>query len=66
MMQWFIDNLGTIIISLVLVSMVVGIILSMRRDKKQGKSSCGGNCNHCAMGCACHKEGSPKADPSRK
>ena len=66
MMQWFIDNLGTIVISLVLIGMVVGIILSMRRDKKQGKSSCGGNCSHCAMGCSCHPAGNSKINSSKK
>ena len=35
---------------------VIAIIRSMVKDKKQGKSSCGANCAHCAMGCggSCH------------
>ena len=54
MISWISDNLGTILISLILLAMVAGIIWSMRRDKKRGKSSCAGNCSHCAMGCSCH------------
>ncbi|MBQ7726535.1 MAG: FeoB-associated Cys-rich membrane protein, partial [Clostridia bacterium] len=33
----------------------VGILFVLRRDRKNGKSSCGGNCGHCPMGGTCHK-----------
>ena len=56
MISWISDNLGTILISLILLAMVAGIIWSMRRDKKRGKSSCAGNCS-CGSdggeGCSC-------------
>ena len=42
-------NLGTILVAVALIAIVAGIIVSLRRDKKQGKSSCGGNCAHCKM-----------------
>ena len=48
------DNLGTIVVSLILVLAVVLIIRTMINDKKQGKSSCGGNCANCRM-CASGK-----------
>ena len=53
MLQWISANIGTILISLVLLAVVTLIIRSMVHDKKQGKSSCGGNC---ACG-ACHNKG---------
>ena len=53
MSAWLTDNLGTIVISLILLAVVAAIVFSMIRDKKKGKSSCGCDCAHC--GCACHK-----------
>ena len=50
------ENLGTILITLALAGAVTLIILSIRKDKKKGKSSCGGNCSHCAMCKACHQK----------
>ena len=54
MAQWIADNLGNICISLVLVIIVAAIILGIIKDKRQGKSSCGCNCGHCAMAGTCH------------
>ena len=47
--------MGTVIVALVLVAIVGLIVWSMVKDKKKGKSSCGGNCAHCGAVC-CHKE----------
>ena len=55
MLQGIAENIGTIIISLALLGLVTGIIIRMRKDKKQGKSSCGCNCGHCPMAGTCHK-----------
>lgn len=55
MLAWISENLATIIITLVLVAIVTAIIIAMRKDKKAGKSSCGGNCAHCAMAGKCHQ-----------
>ncbi len=55
MMTWIMANLGTILITLVLILIVTGIIFTLIRDKKQGRSSCGGNCAHCKMCTACRK-----------
>lgn len=57
MLQWISANIGTILISLVLLAVVALIIRSMVNDKKQGKSSCGGNCAGCAACGACHNKG---------
>ena len=57
MITWIIANLGTILISFVLILVVVGIIALIVKDKKQGKSTCGGNCAHCKMCTSCrHSE----------
>ncbi|MBO7474310.1 MAG: FeoB-associated Cys-rich membrane protein [Ruminococcus sp.] len=55
MLAWLAENLGTIVISLILAGTVTAIIVSAVKDRKQGKSSCGCNCEHCAMHGKCHK-----------
>ena len=55
MLQGITDNAGTIIVSLVLIALVTGIILQLRRDKKQGKSACSGSCGCCPMAGSCRK-----------
>lgn len=56
MLTWFTNNIGTILICAVLIAVVAAIIVGMRQDKKQGKSSCGCNCAHCAMSGTCHSK----------
>ncbi len=46
--------LPTILICIALAAFFGLLIWSMIRDKKKGKSSCGGCCSSCAMGCHCH------------
>ena len=55
MLDWFAANLGTILISLVLLVIVSLIVVFLLRQKKAGKSSCGANCAHCAMHGQCHE-----------
>ena len=54
MLVWLAGNMGTIVVSLILIAVVSGIIYGIIKDKKQGRSSCGGNCAHCKMCTACH------------
>ena len=54
MLQWICANPGTILICIALVAVVALILYSLIRQHKQGKSSCGCNCAHCAMHGACH------------
>lgn len=42
--------MGTFVIGIILVGIVALIIRSMIKDKKSGKSQCGGDCSHC-RGC---------------
>ena len=43
--------MGTIVVSAVLVLVVAAIVRSLIKDKKSGKSACGGDCSHC-RGCS--------------
>lgn len=55
MLAWLSENIGTILICLVLLSVVAGVILILWRDRRKGKSPCGCNCGHCSMSGSCHK-----------
>ena len=48
-MTWFMNNLGTIITFLILAAVVVLIIRRMKKDKDEGKSSCGAGCKCCSL-----------------
>ncbi|MCR5797288.1 MAG: FeoB-associated Cys-rich membrane protein [Eubacterium sp.] len=52
MIAWLIANGGTILLTIVLILIIAFIIHSIIRDKKQGKSTCGGDCAHCGA-CSC-------------
>ena len=54
MLDFLSQNLATIIISLVLIVICALIIIKMRHNKKQGKTSCGCGCSACAMKDMCH------------
>lgn len=56
MLAWITENIGTILISAVLLLVVVLIIRKLVKDKKKGKSSCGCNCAHCTMSGSCHQK----------
>lgn len=59
-MNWFIENWGTIVTLLAVLAVVAGVIFIMLRDKKQGRSSCGNKCAHCAMAGKCHSSKNTK------
>ena len=41
---------GTIIVAGILAVIVAAILFGMRKDRKRGKGSCGGDCSKC-KGC---------------
>ncbi len=52
--------MSTVLVLLGVCLLAAGAALVLRRDKKQGKSSCGGNCGACG---ACHRcEAKAKSD----
>ena len=59
MLAWLSANLINIALVFVIVLVVALLLRSMIRDKKAGKSSCGGNCADCGAcgGCASCKTG---------
>ena len=59
MLNFFISNIGTIIVSLILLIIVGFAVRSLISNKKNGKSSCGCGCANCAMHGACHKMNKP-------
>ena len=56
MLDWLAANLATIIICAILIAVVAIIVVKLRRDKKQGKSSCSCGCQGCAMSDTCHSK----------
>lgn len=54
MLLWIQSNLGTIIISMILLVLVGLAVRSLVREKKSGRSSCGCGCANCAMAGKCH------------
>lgn len=56
MLTWIKANLATIIITAVLLVIVAAIIVSIVKDKRRGKSSCGCKCASCPMSGSCHNK----------
>ena len=54
MIHWIMSNIATIIICLVVIAVIALAVFVLIRDKKQGKSTCGGNYGSCPMGGSCH------------
>ncbi|MGN0447631.1 MAG: FeoB-associated Cys-rich membrane protein [Acutalibacteraceae bacterium] len=46
-MEFLTENIGTIAVLAVIVLIIGAIIFKMRKDKKEGKSSCGCGCSGC-------------------
>ena len=53
-MSWMIDNLGTIVVGLLLAAVVIAIIIRQIKNKKAGSHSCGSGCQCCALAGTCH------------
>ena len=51
-------NLGTFLILLVVIAIVGLVIWGMVKDKRAGKSTCGGDCSH--YGSVCHMPKKPQ------
>ncbi len=55
MFAWLAANAGTIAAALVLLGIVAAAVAGMRRERKQGKCSCGMHCENCPGNCSgCH------------
>ena len=49
MIAWISTNIGNIVVTLALLVVVAAVIFKLIKDKKNGRSSCGGDCAHCGM-----------------
>lgn len=56
MVKFLLENIGTIIVGLVILAIVVLIIYKMIKDRKKGKSSCGCGCSNCPSSSMCHSK----------
>ncbi|WP_158552369.1 MULTISPECIES: FeoB-associated Cys-rich membrane protein [Erysipelotrichales] len=54
MIDWLLNHISTLFISIVLLMIIIWIIRYMINEKRQGKSSCGGQCGHCQMNHSCN------------
>ena len=59
MPTWLLDNMGTIVVGLVVLAIITAVVVVMIRNKKRGKSSCGCGCGNCPMSGACHNDTKP-------
>ena len=49
--------MGTLAVGLLLAAAVAAVIMNSLKNKRAGKSSCGGSCASCGMGQSCHSGG---------
>lgn len=55
MLLWLSENIGTVLVCAFLAVIVIAIVISMIRQKRNGKSSCSCGCAGCPMSGECHK-----------
>ena len=48
--------MATLITGVIVAVIIFSAARQLYRDKKNGKSFCGGKCSCCPNGCACHGE----------
>ena len=60
MLSWLQENIGSIVVGLILLVVVVLIVRRLILDKKAGKHICGGSCAGGCQGCPmagkCHSK----------
>ena len=57
MLEFLADNIGTIVIGLVLLVVILLVIRKLVKDRKNGSAcSCGCGCKDCPSSSLCHKK----------
>ncbi|MBC8609544.1 FeoB-associated Cys-rich membrane protein [Massiliimalia timonensis] len=57
MLEFLADNIGTIVIGLVLLVVIILVIRKLVKDRKNGSAcSCGCGCKDCPSSSLCHKK----------
>ena len=64
-MGFIAQNIGTIIVGLILLAIVALIVRKLVRDKRSGKGGCGCGCESCTMGCNRGHAQAAKKSPNR-
>lgn len=69
MSAFLVENAGTLIVGIGVAALVIGIVVTLWRNRKNGKSSCGGGCSQCPHACGgcsgAHTHSSHHPDRSR-
>jgi len=65
MAEWFSNNIGTIVVAVIVFGLFIGLVVKFYFDKKRGKLSCGCGCEDCAMKNKCHNKNA-KRDKSEE
>ncbi|MBR0277393.1 MAG: FeoB-associated Cys-rich membrane protein [Clostridia bacterium] len=55
-MSYIIENIGTIITSLILIAIILSIIIRLKKSASEGSHSCGCGCESCALKNSCHSK----------
>lgn len=55
MIGFITENIGTIVVSIIVILIVSSIVIKLYNDKKAGKTSCGCGCENCQNSPYCHK-----------
>ena len=53
-MDFILENWGTLLVTAILLFVFSVIIITLVKDKKSGKSSCGCSCKSCGLNGKCH------------
>ncbi len=59
MIQWFSENLATIIVAAIVFAVLALVVVKMIRDKKRGKGGCSCGCGGCPHASACLSSSKP-------
>lgn len=54
MLDFILANGGTIVVGLAVAALLTAVTVKLVRDKRSGKSSCGGGCAGCPCSGSCH------------
>ena len=61
MYEWLSSHIADICLTALLVIIIAAIIAKLIRDRKNGRSSCGCDCGHCANSSLCRFKTDTKA-----
>ena len=66
MLDFFVNNWGTLLAGVIVLAVVILVIVKLIRDKKMGNQACGCECGHCAASAGCHHDAAQHQEPNRK